>query len=167
MEGIAWMDAATPAREDVFMASVGPHYPALVRRLTAVVRDRETALDLAQEAYLRAYRAWDRFDGTDERAWLYTIGLRLAFNERGRLLRMRGLLSWRPSDDAPWVLPEDRGLDEALRGLRREHRAVLLLNAVDGYTQAEIAAMLEIPPGTVASWLARSKAHMREALTDA
>jgi RNA polymerase sigma-70 factor (ECF subfamily) len=167
MEGTAWMDAATPARDDVFMATVGRHYPALVRRLTAVVRDRETALDLAQEAYLRAYRAWDRFDGTDERAWLYTIGLRLAFNERGRHLRWRGLLSRRPDADPAWVPPEDRGLHDALRGLRREHRAVLLLNAVDGYTQAEIAAMLGVPPGTVASWLARSKAHMREALTDA
>ena len=156
----------TPARHDVFMASVGPHYAALVRRLTAVVRDRETALDLAQEAYLRAYRAWDRFDGTDERAWLYTIGLRMAFNERSRLTRWHGLLGRRPSDDL-WVIPEDRGLDEALRGLRREHRAVLLLNAVDGYTQAEIAVMLGVPPGTVASWLARSKTHMREALSDA
>jgi RNA polymerase sigma-70 factor, ECF subfamily len=159
MEGIAYMDAAAPAREDVFMASVGQHYPALVRRLTAVVRDREAALDLAQEAYLRAYGAWDRFDGTDARAWLYTIGLRLAFNERSRALRWRGLLA-RNS-------PEDRGLHEALRGLRREHRAALLLNAVDGYTQAEIAAMLQVPPGTVASWLSRAKAHLREALTDA
>jgi len=165
MEGIAWM-ATTPAREDVFMASVGPHYPALVRRLTAVMRDRETALDLAQETYLRAYRAWDRFDGADERAWLFTIGLRLAFNERGRLLRWQGLLN-RPPSDPPWVVPEDRGLHEALRGLRREHRAVLLLNAVDGYTQNEIAAMLHVPPGTVASWLSRAKAHMREAMTDA
>ena len=165
MEGIAWMHT-TPAREDVFMASVGPHYAALIRRLTAVVRDRDTALDLAQEAYLRAYRAWDRFDGTDERAWLYTIGLRLAFNERGRLNRWRGLLN-RPPTDPPWVAPEDRGLDEALRGLRREHRAVLLLNAVDGYTQNEIAAMLQVPPGTVASWLSRAKAQMREAMTDA
>lgn len=160
------MDAAAPSREDVFMASVGQHYPALVRRLTAVVRDREAALDLAQEAYLRAYRAWDRFDRTDARAWLYTIGLRLAFNERSRALRWRSLLSRRPPDD-PWVVAEDGDLHEALRGLRREHRAVLLLNAVDGYTQAEIAAMLDIPPGTVASWLARSKAHMRKALTDA
>jgi RNA polymerase sigma-70 factor (ECF subfamily) len=165
MEGIAWM-ANAPRREDVFMASVGPHYPALVRRLTAIMRDRETALDLAQETYLRAYRAWDRFDGADERAWLYTIGLRLAFNERRRLLRWRGLLN-RPPSDPPWVVLEDRGLDEALRGLRREHRAVLLLNAVDGYTQAEIAAMLQVPPGTVASWLSRAKAHMREAMTDA
>jgi RNA polymerase sigma-70 factor (ECF subfamily) len=166
MEGIAWMDVSAPAREDAFMASVGSHYPALVRRLTAVVRDREAALDLAQEAYLRAYRSWDRFDGTDARAWLYTIGLRLAFNERSRALRWRGLLA-RDSGHDLWVAPGDLDLHEALQVLRREHRAALLLNAVDGYTQAEIAAILQVPPGTVASWLSRAKAHLREALSDA
>ena len=143
------------------------HYPGLVRRLTLVVGgDVHAGEDLAQEAYARAYRAWDRFDGTDVRAWLHTIGLRLAFNERDRRLRWRTLLGGaRPADDG-WVAPEDLGLHEALRSLRREHRAALLLNVVDGYTQAEIAAMLEVAPGTVASWLSRAKAQMREALTD-
>jgi len=166
MEGLAYVDAAAPARDDVFTATVGQHYPGLVRRLTAVVGDRESALDLAQETYLRAYRAWDRFDGTDARAWLYTIGLRLAFNERDRRRRWSGLLGRRAGPQA-WVASEDRGLHEALGGLRREHRAALLLNAVDGYTQAEIGAMLDVPPGTVASWLSRAKAHMREVLNDA
>ncbi|HEX7197581.1 MAG TPA: sigma-70 family RNA polymerase sigma factor [Candidatus Limnocylindria bacterium] len=165
MEAIAHVDAATPARDDLFIATVGQHYPGLVRRLTAVIRDREAALDLAQEAYLRAFRAWDGFDGTDARAWLHTIGLRLAFNERDRRRRWSGLAS-RSADPEPWVAPEDRGLHDALRGLRREHRAALLLNAVDGYTQAEIAAMLGVPPGTVASWLSRAKALLREVLTD-
>lgn len=166
MEGIAHVDATTPARDDLFVAALGQHYAGLVRRLTTVVRDHEAALDLAQEAYLRAYRAWDRFDGTDARGWLHTIGLRLAFNERQRRLRWNGLVPRSTGPDT-WVVPEDRGLHEALGGLRREHRAALLLSAVDGYTQAEIAAMLGVPPGTVASWLSRAKAHLREVLTDA
>jgi len=166
MEGITCVNAAAPARDDHFMATVGQHYPGLVRRLTAVVGDREAALDLAQEAYLRAYRAWDRFNGTDARGWLYTIGLRLAFNERDRRRRWRDLLG-RRTVSTPWVSPEDLDLHRALGSLRREHRAALLLNAVDGYTQAEIGAMLGVPPGTVASWLSRAKTKMREALTDA
>lgn len=166
MEGFAYMDAAAPARDDVFTAAVGQHYPGLVRRLTAVVGDRESALDLAQETYLRAYRAWNRFDGTDARAWLHTIGLRLAFNERSRRRRWSHLFVGHSGTDA-WVMQEDRGLHEALSGLRREVRAALLLNAVDGYTQAEIASMLGVSPGTVASWLSRAKAHMRKVLTDA
>lgn len=165
MEAIAQMARASDP-DDLFAEVIGQHYPGLVRRLTAVVRDPEMGLDLAQETYLRAYRAWDRFDGTDARAWLHTIGLRLAFNERDR--RRRWSIRFGPATaDEPWVTPQDRDLHEALGALRREHRAALLLNAVDGYTQAEIAAMLEVPPGTVASWLSRAKAQLREALTDA
>ena len=65
------------------------------------------------------------------------------------------------------MTPEDHGLHDALAILRREHRAALLLNVLDGYTQAEIAAMLEVAPGTVASWLSRAKEHLREVLSDA
>ncbi len=165
MEGIAFLDVQAQTRADDFTDAVSPHYAGLVRRLTVVVADREAGHDLAQEAYLRAFRAWDRFDGRDVRAWLHTIGLRLAFNERSRRLRFGALLG-RRTEREPWVDPQDHELSEALRGLRREHRAALLLNAVDGYTQAEIAVMLAVPPGTVASWVSRAKAKLREALTD-
>ncbi len=164
MEGIAWMTDLP--RVTAFEDAVDLHYPGLVRRLTVVVGgDVEAGRDLAQETYTRAYKAWDRFDGTDVRAWLHTIGLRLAFNERDRRLRWRHLMGGSVKS-ATWVAPEDRGLHEAMSGLRREHRAALLLTVVDGYTQAEVAAMLEVAPGTVASWVSRAKAQMREALTD-
>jgi len=166
MEGIAWMER--PARIAAFEDAVADHYPGLVRRLTVVVGgDVEAGRDLAQEAYARAYRAWGRFDGTDVRGWLHTIGLRLAFNERDRRLRWSRLIGAPQRVDDGWITPDDRGLHDALRALRREHRAALLLNVVDGYTQAEIAAMLEVAPGTVASWLSRAKAQLREALTNA
>jgi RNA polymerase sigma-70 factor, ECF subfamily len=154
------------ASSEAFEAAVAHHYPGLVRRLTVVLGgDAEAGLDMAQETFARAYRAWDRFDGTDARAWLHTIGLRLAFNERNRRLRWGRLLGRTPTEPT-WVAPEDHGLHEALRGLRPEHRAALLLTVVDGYTQAEVAAMLDVAPGTIASWVSRSKAHLREALTD-
>jgi RNA polymerase sigma-70 factor (ECF subfamily) len=167
MEGIAYVDAAGRARSDDFTAAVAPHYPGLVRRLTVIVGgDLETGKDLAQEAYMRAYRAWDRFDGTDTRGWLHTIGLRLAFNERDRRIRWSRLVGGHRHADPTWVAQEDRGLHAALRGLRREHRAALMLTIVDGYSQAEVAAMLEVAPGTVASWVSRAKARLREALID-
>jgi RNA polymerase sigma-70 factor (ECF subfamily) len=164
MEGITGMSAIGGTSE-AFESAVAQHYGGLVRRLTAVLRDPEAGQDMAQEAYLRAFRAWHRFDGTDSRAWLHTIGLRLAFNERDRRRRWGSLVAEGHRSDA-WVAPDDRRLHDALGTLRREQRAALLLNAVDGYTQAEIAAMLEVPPGTVASWLSRAKAQLREALRD-
>lgn len=165
MEGIAVVDTNSRDAAAEFEVAVNQHYVGLVRRLTLVVGDGEAGQELAQEAYLRAYRAWHRFDGTDARAWLHTIGLRLAFNERKRRGRFAAIFG-RRHETEPWSDPHDLQLGEALRALRAEHRAALLMNAVDGYTQAEIASVMGVPAGTVASWLSRAKAHLREALTD-
>jgi len=165
MEGIAFVNAQPRETAAEFQAAVNQHYAALVRRLTLVVGDGEAGKELAQEAYLRAYRAWDRFDGADARAWLHTIGLRLAFNERRRRVRFAAIFG-RRRESEPWSDPHDPQLGEALRALKAEHRAALLMNAIDGYTQAEIASLLGVPPGTVASWLSRAKAQLREALND-
>jgi RNA polymerase sigma-70 factor (ECF subfamily) len=164
MEGIAQVHTGTSTARS-FEVAVADHYPGLVRRLTAVLGDADAAADIAQEAYLRAHRAWDRFDGRDARAWLHTIGLRLAFNERRRRRRWSRL--GRTGTATTSLQPADLDLHHALRALRPEHRAALLLSVVDGYTQAEIADMLEVAPGTVASWVSRAKAHLRETLTDA
>ena len=48
-----------------FAAAVDRHYAGLVQRLTLVLHDAEEAQDVAQDAYARAFEAWDRFDGTD------------------------------------------------------------------------------------------------------
>jgi RNA polymerase sigma-70 factor (ECF subfamily) len=160
-------DLARDTTADGFAQAVQPHYAGLERRLTVVLGDADAALDLAQETYLRAFRAWDRFDGTDARAWLHTIGLRLAFNERSRRSRWRSLLGLvRRAAPQPWVRERDLDLHAALAELRPEHRAALLMNVVDGYTQAAIAEMLEVAPGTVASWISRAKASLRLALDE-
>jgi RNA polymerase sigma-70 factor (ECF subfamily) len=120
------------------------------------------AEDIAQDAYLRAYRSWQHFDGRDARAWLYTIALRLAFNHlRGRRRWLKLLGSGEPST---WNDSVDPDLLAALRGLDARARSALLLNAVDGYTQREIATMLDVPEGTVASWIARGRATLRARL---
>ncbi len=151
---------------DAFEAAARPHYAPLVRRLTLVLGDQHDAEDVAQDAYLRAFRAWDRFDGADVRAWLYTIALRLAFNEVRRRRRWLGILGGRAgaTEPAPWTDRSDPDLWAALGELDGRTRAALLLNAVDGYTQREIAAMLGVPEGTVASWLSRGRSALRAKL---
>jgi RNA polymerase sigma-70 factor (ECF subfamily) len=160
------VDAAvrvTTARQP-FEAAVAPHYRPLVRRLVLVLGNEHDAEDVAQEAYLRAYRAWDRFGGGDVRAWLYTVALRLAFNQlRGR---RRLLSAVRRADPPRWDGPSDPDLWAALARLEPRVRAALLLSAVDGYTQREIGAILSVPEGTVASWLSRGRARLRTDLGD-
>jgi RNA polymerase sigma-70 factor (ECF subfamily) len=158
----ATQEAADSDRTAAFEAAVRPFYAPLVRRLTLVVGNEHDAQDLAQETYLRAFRSWQRFDGRDVRAWLYTIGLRLAFNHRRRRRRWLGLVG--RGEPAPWTDRSDPDLWTALRELDARTRAAILLNVVDGYTQREIGAMLGVPEGTVASWIARGKVRLRSAL---
>ncbi len=152
----AKLDAAS------FQALTWPLYGPLLRRLVLVVGNVHDAEDVAQETYLRAFGAWSRFDGRDVRAWLYTIALRLAFNQ------LRGRRRWlrRPagSDATIWDDIVDPDLLAALRELKPRRRSALLLNAVDGYTQAEVARILGVPEGTVASWISRDRATLRARL---
>jgi len=137
--------------------------PALVRRLALVVGDADEAEDLAQASLLRAWQNRHRFRGGDERAWLYTIGLRLAFNE---LRRRRWFTRRAAHPEQTWALATDPDLWAALSALEPKARAALLLSTLDGYTHAEIGDMLGVPAGTVSSWLSRTKEHLRAVLEE-
>jgi RNA polymerase sigma-70 factor (ECF subfamily) len=154
--------AAATAGSERFEAAVAPLYAPLIRRLVLVLGHEQDAQDVAQDAYLAAFRSWDRFDGADARAWLYTIALRLAFNQlRGRKRLLAALGRIQPQ---AWVAPSDPDLWAALTGLDPRTRAALLMSAIDGYTQAEIARILGVPEGTVASWISRGRAVLRQDL---
>lgn len=138
-------------------------YPLLARRLTLILHNSDDAQDMAQAAFTRALERRHHFRGGDVRAWLYTIGIRLALNEVRRKGRLVAL------DDAPepaWAMTSQPDLWIALGELDPRHRAALVLSTLDGYTHAEIAAMLEVREGTVSSWLSRSKEHLRSILGD-
>jgi RNA polymerase sigma-70 factor (ECF subfamily) len=138
-------------------------YPLLVRRLALVVRDATEAEDLAQAAFTRALERRHRFGGGDVRAWLYTIGLRLAFNE---LRRRRSRPTIPPQDEPSWAMASEPDLWMAIADLEPQQRAALILSVLDGYTHAEIAGMLGVRPGTVSSWLSRTKERLRARLGD-
>ncbi len=146
-----------------FEIAVTPWYGPLVRRLVLVLRNEADAEDVAQEAYLRAFRAWNGFDGTDVRAWLYTIALRVAFDDLRRRRRWLGRLGRQSATDS-YRDEVDPDLWAAIGRLEPRVRACLLASVLDGYTQREIAGMLSVPEGTVASWLSRARSTLREEL---
>jgi RNA polymerase sigma-70 factor (ECF subfamily) len=138
-------------------------YPALAKRLTLVLRDADAAQDVAQAAFARALEQRLRFGGGDLRAWFYTIGLRLAFNE----LRRRRAVRTRADDAEPrWAMSTDPDLWIALADLEPTHRAALVLSTLEGYTHHEIGRILGVPAGTVSSWLSRTKERLRAVLGD-
>jgi len=138
-------------------------YPALVRRLTLVLRDEAEAHDIAQAAFTRALEHRRDFKGGDARAWLYTIGLRLAFNE---LRRRRRVTPGQVVPEPAWAMRSEPDLWTALGELEPRHRAALLLSTLEGYTHDEIGRILDVPAGTVSSWLSRTKDRLRTILGD-
>jgi RNA polymerase sigma-70 factor, ECF subfamily len=143
-------------------AAVLEHRPWLVRRLALVVGDAAEAEDLAQITLLRATERWPLPEGSNVRGWLATVGLRLAIDERRRRRRW-GFLAIAETDQA-WAMQVDPDLWLALASLDRRTRAALVMTVLDGFTQDEVAEQLGVPRGTVASWLSRGRARLRETL---
>ncbi|HEX5590405.1 MAG TPA: RNA polymerase sigma factor [Candidatus Limnocylindrales bacterium] len=134
----------------------------LVRRLALVCGDAEEARDLVQETFVRAAERWPLPDPSTPERWLATVALRLAIDERRRRHRW-GFLELQPRD-ATWALSVDPDLWRALARLDRRTRAAIVLTTLDGYTQDEVAALFDVPRGTVASWISRGRDRLRRGL---
>ena len=166
-----------------FEEVLAEHLDALFRTALRLCGGHEAdAEDLLQEAALRAFNAYGRLrEPSAARSWLFTILGRTHLN-RARSVRRRAetvstdldepafeaaLADWRPLPTPADAL-ESRQLAEqltrALDDLAPELRAVVLLVDVEGFTQREVAGMLEVPEGTVASRLFRARRQLRPAL---
>ena len=136
-------------------------WPRAYRAAYLVVHDAAAAEDIAQEAFLAAVRAIDRFDRRRPFGpWMHRIVVNRAIDvTRARALRREvdataAASAEAPPDSPSSPLPDD--LVAALAELSPEHRAVVVLRHLLGYTPGEIAAMLDLPRGTVNSRLRRA-----------
>jgi len=153
-------------------------YPTILRLLGSP----EDAQDVLQDALVRAFEKLDQFQGESSfYTWIYRISVNLALSEY-RKHRQRGhdrksdpstfSLAAEPADDSPETDPAfamervERELlvQSALNELAPDHRAVVVLKDFDGRRYEEIAALLEIPVGTVRSRLHRARGELRDRL---
>ena len=133
--------------------------------------------DVVQEAFLRAFRAFDGLRGGDTKAWLLAILRNChadALRTRRRLASVPltgeiGELPAAVTADAPagpecaaTAADEAATLARVLATLATEHREVLLLREREELSYREIAAVIQVPVGTVMSRLARARAALRE-----
>ena len=134
--------------------------------------------DLAQETFVRAYRAFPDFDpngAAKPSTWLLTIATRLALDAK----KKKSVVDPRAGDEAaaavaghstPELTLERRQLGQALAeaaaSLPDDQRAALVLAEVHGLSIAEIAGALEVPENTAKTRLFRAREKMREAMND-
>ena len=133
----------------------------------AVTADAQLAEDAAQEAFIRALRSLHHLKGRPVGPWLRRVAINSAIDQLRR--RPRG---WVGSELAPDLTDTDApagtdgDLAEAVLGLSRERRLVVVLHYWLGYTHKEIGALLGIPAGTVASRLSRALAELSLRMTE-
>ena len=141
------------------------HWRGAYRAAYLVVHDAAAAEDIAQDAFLAAVDALDRFDRRRPfRPWLHRIVVNRALDwARREALRRRVDAAERAFEPLP--PPEEIGgeMIAALKELPAEQRAVVVLRHLLEYTPGEIARMLELPRGTVNSRLRRGLDRLREA----
>jgi RNA polymerase sigma-70 factor (ECF subfamily) len=146
-----------------------------------VLRDREEAWDVAQDAFIRAYQALPSFRGQSAfYTWLFRIVMNLAADRaRQRAARGRAFGTERvpeedwerfmadhdASPDRAAAQTEDRErIVKALDSLSDDHRTIIMLSDVEGLSYREIAEVLDVPIGTVMSRLHNARKRLRGAL---
>lgn len=155
-----------------FERLVRPHYDTLFRVALRLTASRQDAEDLVQETCTRAFRHIERLERLDNpRSWLLCILRRLFIDQTRRYDRSHvaaiedgGYEGFASADAGPAELTDSdriRGqLEQGLRRLSSEHRMLLLLHDVEGYSIRELETIMELKGGTIKSRLHRARVKL-------
>jgi RNA polymerase sigma-70 factor (ECF subfamily) len=162
------VERARAGDRDAFATLVRLYQQPLGGYLSRLTGNRELALDLTQETFVRAYVALGATQsGLAIRAWFFRIATNLAYDALRRLHRvawtsLAALRSYAGDDETTSI--EERELVRlALASLRPEEQAVLLLCSIEQQTYAQVALILESSPDAVRKRLGRAKKRFRSA----
>jgi RNA polymerase sigma-70 factor (ECF subfamily) len=164
-------------KRDAFERQAEKVFPSVFGTALRLTRSREEAEDLAQEAIVRAYDAFDRFDGTNFKAWMLRIVTNLYINkyrqrQRGPQLGSldeEGVIEPMSAEsEIPDRMLFDEALgaeiEDALAKVPEDFRTAVILSDLEGLSYQEIADATDVPIGTVRSRIARGRAILRKAL---
>jgi RNA polymerase sigma-70 factor (ECF subfamily) len=140
-----------------------------VRALCAYLVDPEMADDLAQETFLRAFRALSGFRGdSSARTWLLSIARRVCMDELRRRSRRRSqesrMLSHGGWEMSATVDTDEIEVQELLSHLPEDRRTAFVLTQITGLSYQDAADTCGVAVGTIASRVARARADLIEAL---
>jgi RNA polymerase sigma-70 factor (ECF subfamily) len=181
----ALLQRCAAGEESAFAELVGEHQRMVIQLAINLLGDRDEALDLSQEVFLRVFRTIHRFRGQSAlRTWIYRIAVNQARN-RHRFWRRRHRNdqvsldahvaahgdSLSGGDLGPDRVLAQKELAErlqrALDHLPFDQRTAIVLREIDGLSYEEIAFSLGVAVGTVKSRLTRARLALRAELRDA
>ncbi|HWN80479.1 MAG TPA: sigma-70 family RNA polymerase sigma factor [Candidatus Udaeobacter sp.] len=167
--------------EEAFAELVDRHKHGVCRFVARLVGTRDSE-DIAQEAFLRAYQALPRFRGEATfRTWLYRIARNLCFTELRRRGRQGEWSSLEEEAEETYALREESTPElaeeiaradlsarvrEKMAALPAPYRGVLTLFYLDELRYEEIAMILDVPVGTVKTWIHRARLRLRDVLIE-
>jgi len=171
--------------EGAYAELVGEHQRMVVQLAVNLLGDRDEALDLSQEVFLRVFRTIHRFRGQSSlRTWIYRIAVNQARN-RHRFWRRRHRgdqvsLDAHVAAHGDFLSGGEAGpdrvlaqkelaakLNQALESLPFDQRTAIVLREIDGLSYDEIAFSLGVAVGTVKSRLTRARQALRTELREA
>jgi RNA polymerase sigma factor (sigma-70 family) len=156
-----------------FELLVMPHRKAAYNLARWLTRNDHDAEDVVQEAFMRAFRFFEGFQGGDSKAWLLTIvrnSCHTWMQQNRKLLLEENIgehEATEPSPEAAVIENVDReALRRAIEELPAEFREAIVLRELEGLSYKEIGAVTGVPVGTVMSRLARARGRLARALSE-
>jgi RNA polymerase sigma-70 factor (ECF subfamily) len=179
----ALLEATRIGDEDAFAELVGRYRNPITSYIYRMTNDYDGAVDLAQETFVRVYRAAERYQTNYAfSTYIYRIATNLAISElrkrkRRKLVSLTGFFQTKdgaepqefnppdlkPLPDSELVDTERRtAVQRAISTLPDKYRAPLILRDVEGKSYEEISRILETSEGTVKSRISRARGFLRE-----
>ncbi|MGH3086192.1 MAG: RNA polymerase sigma factor [Rubrobacteraceae bacterium] len=154
-----------------FSELVRRHEASVFRVCFRILGNREDARDAAQEAFIRAYKKIDGFEGRSSfKTWMLRLTVNVSLNERSRRKEDLPLEDWAPDripgPEAELMSAEALAkLHKALQALQPNHRAAVVLHDLEGLTFQEVGESLEVGEQTAKSWAYRGRQRLKDLLT--
>lgn len=164
---------ALKGSQRAYTSLLNSHRGAVYNLMRRMVGDEEEALDLSQEAFIRAFRSLESFNPSFSfRSWIMTIASRIAIDflrkKRPQTLSLDEtgeIRSEFATPDAELESKETRqSIERAVSSLPPEYRIAILLRHKEGLSYDEIAAVLDLPLGTVKTRVYRGREILRKSL---
>jgi RNA polymerase sigma-70 factor (ECF subfamily) len=189
IDDLELVDRARAGDEEAFRALFERYHRRAYSLAVGVVRNRDDALDVVQDAFIKAHRHIGKFEGNSSfYTWLYRIVMNLAIDhirrtKRGRNVDYDDTLGHSESDSVgddsllPRILDENPGkslvrkemrehIGLALGELSENHRAVLVMRELEGLSYEEMAEAMGCSKGTIMSRLFHARRNMQKRLLE-